>query len=107
MVTTLTLQVKVVELCETTLFSADFVPGEVWLWPAGFCATNISKVSSFTKWKKLEFNAFETMAANMNKQETSSDNISSEDMNFSQSTIENNSANNLTFSVDKKRIYDL
>ena len=42
------------------------------------------------------------MAANMNKQETSSDNISLEDMNFSKSTTENNSANNLTFSVDKE-----
>ena len=43
--------------------------------------------------KKSNFNAFETMAANMKEHETSSGVIGFEDMNFSQSTTENNSAN--------------
>ena len=43
--------------------------------------------------KKSNFNAFETMAANMNEHETSSGVIGFEDMDFPQSTTENNSAN--------------
>ena len=50
------------------------------------------------------------MAANMNEHETFSGFISFEDINFSHSTAENNSANNLTFSEDEEEeanTYDL
>ena len=109
MVATLTLHVKFVELCETSFLSANLLPGEVWPLPAGF-VLQTSKVGSFTRWKKSEFNALETMAANMNEHETFSGFISFEDINFSQSTAENNSANNLTFSEDEEEeanTYDL
>ena len=57
--------------------------------------------------KKSNFNALETMAANMNKHETSSGVIGFEDINFSQPTTENNSANE-SFSEDEEEanIYD-
>ena len=44
--------------------------------------------------KKSEFDALETMAANMNKHETFSGVISFEEMNSSKSNTENNNANN-------------
>ena len=49
------------------------------------------------------------MAANMNEPETFSGVISFEEMNFSKSATENNSANNSTFSEDEEKeanIYD-
>ena len=58
--------------------------------------------------KKSNFNALETMAANMNEHETSSGVIGFEDINFSQPTTENNSANE-SFSEDEEEetnIYD-
>lgn len=51
--------------------------------------------------KKSNFNALETMAANMNEHETSSGVIGFEDINFSQPTTENNSANEC-FSEDEE-----
>ena len=53
--------------------------------------------------KKTEFDALETMAANMNKHKTFSGVISFEEMNFSKSTNEKNSANNSTFSEDEEK----
>ena len=50
------------------------------------------------------------MAANMNEPETFFGVISFEEMNFSKSATENNSANNSTFSEDEEKevnIYDL
>ena len=52
--------------------------------------------------KQSEFDALKTMAANMNKHETFSGAIKFEEMNFSNSATENNSANNLTFLEDEE-----
>ena len=89
------LQVKAVKLCETSFFSASFLLGEAWLFPVGFWATyRIWKLAVLQNEKNpQQFEALETMAANMNKHETFSGVISFEDMNFSKSTTENNSAN--------------
>ena len=103
MVTTLTLQVKVVEPCQTFYFSANFLPGEVWLLPAGFWATDIWKLAVLQNEKNPEFDALEIMAANMNEHKTFSGVISFEEMNFYKSTNENNSANNSTFSEDEEK----
>ena len=51
----------------------------------------------------MEFNTLETMAANMNEHKTFSGVISFEEMNFSKSTNENNSANNSSFSEDEEK----
>ena len=99
-----TLQVKLIELCETSFFSAIFLPVEVWLLPVCFSATNKNNE------KRLKIDALERMAANMNKHETVSGVISFDEMNFSKSATENNSTNNLTFSEDEEEeanIYDL
>ena len=42
-------------------FTLNGLPGEVWLFSAGFWVTRYSKASCFTKWKKLTFNAFERL----------------------------------------------
>ena len=56
----------------------------------------------FFNWGSVNF-TLETMAANMNKHETFPCVASFEEMNFSKSTTENNSANNLPFLKMKKR----
>ena len=95
-----TLQVKIVKQ-NFFLFCKSFTWGSVTV-TSRFLGYGHSKISSFTKWKKAEFGALETMAANMNKHEIFYGVISFEEMNFSKTTTENNSANNLPFLQMKK-----
>ena len=68
----------------------------------GFLSYRNSKVNSFKTWRKSKFNTFKIIAANINEHETSSGVVSFEDMNSFQSTTENNSANDLSFSKDEE-----
>ena len=53
-----------------SFFSANLLPREVWLLPAGFWATDIRKLAVYKmkkKRKKKEFDTVETMGANVNE----------------------------------------
>ena len=103
-VATLTLQVKVVKLSETSFcFASFFYLGKCEFYLLVFGLQTFESQQFYKVKKKSEFGALETMAANKKEHETFSGVISFEEMNFSKSTTENNSANNLPLLKMKKR----